>query len=102
MSTNYYVHQRQQLDPIHIGKSAAGWRFMFRSYPDLGLESKDSWLKFIRQPGVEISDEYGSSVSPSELEDVMNREYFGDTPLKVARRGAVLVDGESFFDHEFS
>jgi len=50
MGTNYYLHENvcescgRSDEPLHIGKSSAGWVFTLRIYPDKGINSLEDWL----------------------------------------------------------
>lgn len=78
MSTNYYIRTEQtpaDAEGIHLGKSAAGWPFMFRAYVDPGernplgitwhVADYASWLRLLDLG--EIVNEYGRTVRREEL-----------------------------------
>lgn len=98
MSTNYYWNPKgtpfaQQLtvslEPLHIGKTAGGWSFMFRAYDctvdeavveleqgikaqlkvglQLKLRSWQDWKAFLAEQGGQILDEYDSQVPIEEF-----------------------------------
>jgi hypothetical protein len=77
MGTNYYLHKKCLCgeatigEPIHLGKSSAGWAFSFRGYtyptiydtlpgPVKAVESIEQWEDLVRLPGYTIMDEYGN------------------------------------------
>ena len=81
MGTNYYIEEEEK-DPceccgrpyeqssMHIGKSSAGWKFLFRSYPEKNLTTFDRWVKHIllcESVGCRIVDEYGSEIGAADL-----------------------------------
>lgn len=65
MGTNYYVEQTPcdkcggGGEDLHIGKSSAGWKFLFQQHSEKGLNSRKAWGEFLHRPGSEIVDEYG-------------------------------------------
>lgn len=70
MGTNYYWHcpirakcltcgHQEPGERLHIGKSSGGWTFSFRAHEDPPLKSYAQWLRWLRQPGGRIVDEYG-------------------------------------------
>lgn len=79
MSTNYYAFGDfpggETTDPdgnacegLHIGQAAGGWRFQFRSWPDLGLTTYQAWRDFLRQPGVTIKAESGYTLTFDQMD----------------------------------
>lgn len=82
MSTNYYSKKTcahcGHDDTLHIGKSATGWCFSLRVYPDRGIASLDDWRPIFSDTGRVIEDEYGCSVSVAEmLKEITERSGFG-------------------------
>ena len=82
MGTNYYWHEKpscseckRPFEPLHIGKSSAGWCFGLHVYLlDDGMESIPdlaAWQKLWARPGSEIRDEYSREVSAAEILDVI-------------------------------
>ncbi len=88
MGTNYYlVPPASEEAPaiakwsrgasVHVGKSSAGWRFLFRSYGrwDGGgvfLATTGEWREAIADAithGWSLEDEYGDSVDPGDFWD---------------------------------
>lgn len=71
MGTNYYhiknvcEHCGRGDDPVHIGKSSAGWCFALHVYPGGGPEDLEQW-KATWSEGM-IEDEYGDKVSPEAM-----------------------------------
>lgn len=71
MPTNYYVTGRfvdGSGEGLHIGQTAAGWRFLFRAHPGHGLTTGPDWIAFLRENRVTIRNEYGREVSVDEME----------------------------------
>lgn len=70
MGTNYYLHKNvcshcnRGDEPIHIGKSSAGWCFSLHVI--LGeIESLEEWKKEFEKG--QIRDEYGADVTVEEM-----------------------------------
>jgi hypothetical protein len=81
MGTNYYVMPAPccptcgRSDPsIHIGKSSAGWAFLFHGHEDekLTLTTAKEW--FAHLEGREIRDEYGCHVSLDDFKAMVERK----------------------------
>ena len=74
MGTNFYWiqdkcdHCDQQPEPIHIGKSSAGWCFLLHVIPEKGINSLGDWIKKLESGG-HIEDEYDDWVTIAELMD---------------------------------
>ncbi|MFI1189177.1 hypothetical protein [Streptomyces californicus] len=76
MSTNYYAFGPfLSGDPngegLHIGQTAAGWRFLFRAHNSLGLTTLPGWEHFLRAADVTIRNEYGRDVTADEMIETM-------------------------------
>lgn len=92
MGTNYYLHRdvcshcgRSASEPLHIGKSSAGWCFSLQTYPDEGLRTLDDWKKLFNDPANRIVDEYGENRSSEYILNVitdrdMDRDFSKDPP----------------------
>ena len=75
MGTNYYAIKRKLSlygSALHIGKSSAGWKFLFRGYQDeernygidrLNINSIDDWKKYIKENNLAIFNEYDEEIS---------------------------------------
>lgn len=73
MGTNYHwitdvcEHCKRGSEPLHIGKSSAGWAFSLRVYPDRSLVSLNDWIiLWLSQKG-EIRSDYGKIISLGEM-----------------------------------
>lgn len=92
MGTNYYWFPEPFcLNPVHIGKSSAGWCFTLHVYPDgahnipdeIEVHDLDDWIELWERPNTAIRDEYGDPVTRDEMfERITNRG-----------SGAKLTDG---------
>lgn len=73
MSTNYYAFGPfiGGGEGLHIGQTAAGWRFLFRRQSHLGLTTFADWSEFIDRSDVTIRNEYGREVTAEEMRQTM-------------------------------
>ena len=83
MGTNYYFyaepacsHCGHVADPLHIGKSSAGWVFALHIYPEKGINDLDDWIDVLKVPEVQIKNEYGVLVSLDALLQVITQRQF--------------------------
>lgn len=76
MGTNYFLHNKQSIcptcqhdaeEPLHIGKSSAGWVFGLHVIPEEGLVGLAEWQARWSADSSTIRDEYGETVSPDEM-----------------------------------
>jgi hypothetical protein len=68
MGTNFYAkHPGMEGEGLHIGKRSAGWEFLWRAHPELGLMSTVGWHRFLDHPWVTIVAEYGVEVALDEF-----------------------------------
>lgn len=111
MGTNYYlVKARPTIEqPLHIGKSSIGWRFLFYlpfNWETEGetVNSYPAWRDYIErrvEAGTHvILDEYDEVIGPEELfelierkQDISNPDMFDD---------CLNIDGYRFTPDEFS
>lgn len=113
MSTNYYAFGpfpggEPDGEGLHVGKTAAGWVFLFRVHGDLGLTSRAEWVEFVGRADVAVRNEYGREVSVAEMTEAMSarrgpdgrllRRYGFRNALDAHPRWAdhCLVDGEGY------
>lgn len=81
MGTNYYLSERpvcqccgRDYPPLHIGKSSSGWCFSLHVIPEEGINCLEDWER--RFAGGIITTEYGNTLSPAEMSDVIrNRSW---------------------------
>ncbi len=75
MGTNYYLHRNvcphcgRGDDPLHIGKSSAGWCFSLHVIPESNIHDLDGWEREWLL-GV-IEDEYGEEISPGDMRQII-------------------------------
>lgn len=84
MGTNYYLKQNtcphcgRGDEPLHIGKSSAGWCFSLRVHPEERLLNLGDWIQRWNQPHAKIENEYGDLIPPDEMLDrITNRGWEG-------------------------
>lgn len=98
MGTNYYLHEKGEHDPcstcghvkdapepLHIGKSSAGWCFSLHvepndpEHPQTLAEWQERWSK----PEARIVDEYSASIDPDEMLSIITKRSWPkqETPL---------------------
>lgn len=76
MSTNFYLFEHTG-NRLHIGKSSAGWQFLFNvGNPDSNdpLDTFDGWKHYITiaiMRGGWIEDEYGREIEPLKLQELI-------------------------------
>lgn len=74
MGTNYYLHTKSPCetcgrhdDPLHIGKSSAGWCFSLHVMPEDGINDLADWVRLWSEPSARIINEYGDEVTAEEM-----------------------------------
>lgn len=98
MSTNFYARMANDPFPVHLGEEAAGWRFLFRAHPDLGVMDTRSWLALV-ESATEIFDEYSNAWGMYEfLEEI---ERVADNKPRWMEPGDWTDDGNNFSQVEF-
>ncbi len=83
MGTNYYLHESSRKcatcghdpsEPLHIGKSSAGWCFSLHVIPESGINSLDDWRKRWTAKGARIVNEYGEELTAADMDArIVNR-----------------------------
>ena len=77
MGTNYYLHRgvcptcHRGTEPIHIGKSSAGWVFGLHVYPEEydvpRILNLDDWKRLFMEEDSVIFDEYDREITAEEM-----------------------------------
>lgn len=76
MGTNYYFTRvAAPKDPIHIGKSSAGWCFGLHVTGE--IKSLGDWIELWGTPGT-IKDEYGRCVAPIDMIAIITDRSFAN------------------------
>lgn len=111
MGCNYYAVKREPTiaDALHIGKSSAGYKFLFHEVhkgrcdydSSLSIHSYEDWRDYLKNnKDIVILDEYDREVSYEELFDLIKKkqkEKNRDTSAY-----ARYIEGYWFSDHHFS
>lgn len=79
MGTNYYFHERpdctccgRPYEPLHIGKSSAGWCFALHVIPEEGIHDLPDWIgRWWARPDSVIRNEYGEVVGADKMEAII-------------------------------
>lgn len=113
MGTNYYVKQPgcekdgAQGQTYHLGKSSAGWRFLFQADPSWPKSmALVKWTKLAKS-GV-IHDEYDQETTFKELwgfimsKQLERSHQLVKTPAWMLDPGDFVCDGYDFCSREFS
>ena len=109
MGTNYYWFEREPctacerpFQPIHIGKSSAGWTFGFHGTDEIRTE--DDWRKKLETPNSYIEDEYGRRVGSGEFWSMVDskRSSAHNHAREYPRDSWLDGKGNSFTSGEFS
>lgn len=85
MGTNYYLHELacdkcgRSDEPLHIGKSSAGWCFSLHIEPDMGLRDLPDWVERWSKPNALIKDEYGETVTPERMHSIITERSLDNT-----------------------
>ena len=94
MGTNYYLYDLADVtppcphcgrrdpphDPLHIGKSSAGWCFSLHIIPEREIYSLDDWRREWSKPAREIRDEYGDVTPIAEMENTITNRSWNTPP----------------------
>ncbi len=103
MGTNYYIKTKKcptcghKPEGLHIGKSSAGWKFLFQLYRDF-YSNIETLKKFLK--GKQIENEYDEPISKKQFWKMV--EYKQKITDPVSEQDIMKIDGYSFYDREFS
>jgi hypothetical protein len=107
MGTNYYWIKNPcphcgHGDRLHIGKSAAGWKFMFHA-PE-GVRSYTDWLEILRSDRGTIVSQYGEEFSVGHFEEIVEikNDDSNENPSVRDSNEWYDEDGYHFSGYEFS
>lgn len=90
MGTNYYYKPPDGSDPLHIGKSSAGWCFSLHVCTKDGPQDLEQWQRLWAAEGSVIEDEYGRPVTAEQmLAEICDRSWNGsENPVGYANSDA--------------
>ena len=99
LGTNYYLEYNKckkcgRSDTLHIGKSSAGWKFLFHKIPNKA-ESFPQWI-FLLEKGT-IRDEYDREYTFAEFLNLVRNKQGEQSQLY---RDMELIDGYNFMTGE--
>ena len=86
MGTNYYAYRNvcercgRGDEPLHIGKSSAGWCFSLHVYPELGLTDWPEWEEYLAKVTSVVRDEYGEAVTLEGLRQRVTERAWNGQP----------------------
>lgn len=101
MGTNYYAVEKKynlNRDIKHIGKSSAGWRFLFREQPE--YKTFEEFKKWLENSDYAIFDEYDREHSKKELLELIEEQQKENN--KENFMYCYNRDGYRFNDRDFS
>lgn len=100
MSTNFYVYTPDG-EEIHLGKRSGGWTFLFRGYPEKGIDNYEAWRNLLDLG--EIRDECGAPLTAEEMEAVVAglRSNARTEPQRLYSGQVRDLAGNRFSLHEF-
>lgn len=106
MGKNFYaVSKKPDLSvPLHIGKSSAGWKFLFQGYtgafePVIINNIKD-WKEYLSKENIVILDEYEKMISYKDFFNMVEEKQSNDNPNNF--KNAVNRNGYRFTYNDFS
>lgn len=82
MGTNYYIKQKpceccgRGGEPLHVGKSSAGWKFSFHVEGEIDTGKK--WREVLLNTSEIIEDEYGQPISGRDLWEMIEAKQKSD------------------------
>ena len=110
MGTNYYVVRRKPSirEPLHIGKSSAGWKFLFHEVNkyngfdhNLEIHTFEQWKYFLENnKDILILNEYDEEVSVKEFLELVKEKQKEEN--KHNFEYCKNVNGYRFSDSDFS
>lgn len=95
MGTNFYLYEKptckccnRPYEPIHIGKSSAGWAFALHVIPSKNINTLEDWIQLWSLPGAYIENEYGEQITTKAMYNIItNRVFSHRSTDELARRG---------------
>ena len=112
MGTNFYLESKpceccgRADEPLHIGKSSAGWAFALHVYPEKGINNLYDWRKILKETNGKIVNEYGDEKTYDEMiDDITNRSHPRGLQHSLVDGRHCIGNGEGTYDYiigEFS
>lgn len=107
MGTNYYAVKKKPTirEPLHIGKSSIGWKFLFHEVNkynsfdwDLEIHTFEQWKEFLKNNNeIVILNEYDEEVSLIDFLDLVEKKQ-----KEKNDEYSKNVNGYRFTDRDFS
>lgn len=112
MGTNYYAVKKKPTiaEPLHIGKSSCGWKFLFHEVNkhtceydyELEIHTFEQWKEYLKtNDEIIILNEYDEEVSVKEFFDLVEEKQITEKN-KDDFTYCKNVNGYRFSDREFS
>ena len=99
MGTNFYVRKGET--SVHIGKSSAGWKFLFAPHPELYDQTKASINRYLKLNNENFYDEYGAKVDLEEFWRDIERKKDGYDSKSYLEKRKEAGEKLSEWDREF-
>lgn len=110
MGTNYYAVKKKPTirEPLHIGKSSAGWKFLFQEVnkyndfdEDLEIHTYKQWKDFLENNDeIVILNEYDEEISVKEFLQLVEKKQKTNNINNFD--DCKNIDGYRFSDRNFS
>ena len=110
MGTNYYVVKKKPTitPPLHIGKSSAGWKFLFHEVNkyngfdyNLEIHTFEQWKNFLKNNNeIIILNEYDEEISINDFFDLVEEKQKESN--KEDFKNCKNINGYRFSDSDFS
>lgn len=101
MGTNYFWYEKspcphcgRPYEPLHIGKSSAGWCFSLHVYPELGINTLNDWRKKLFSKGC-IKNEYDELISYEVMMAIITDRRSGRGPISNEELDQILKDNHA-------
>ena len=101
--TSYFDDKINDIAKIHIGKSSAGWEFLFNLNDKQYYHDKESLIAYLKYETIE--DEYGREITFDDFWNkvVLNRvNVKPNTTMALHATDYCMIDGLEFLDSVFS
>ena len=112
MGCNYYAVKKKpsiKKEPLHIGKSSAGWKFLFQGYqdkemnwnePPLNINSIEDWKEYLKNDELVILDEEDNELSYDDFFKLVEKKQKENNPDDFTY--SANINGYRFSYNDFS
>lgn len=87
-----------EYNKLHIGKSSSGWKFALHIIPEKGINTLDDWRNIWNDINVNIYNEYGESLTITELEYIITKRIVNKKCVNILNEYCV-GHGEGTWDY---